>query len=116
MRSGSNMPRPEDRHMPVMLREVIDALTPRRGGTYVDGTFGAGGYTRGILEAADCIVVAIDRDPDAITEGQDLTGRYPGRLRLRHGKFGEMDTVVAREGCGAVDGVDRKSTRLNSSH
>src|SRR3546814_17530 len=75
MISGSDIPRPDDRHMPVMLREVIDALAPRRGGTYVDGTFGAGGYTRGILDAADCIVVAMDRDPDAIAEGRDLNER-----------------------------------------
>src|SRR3546814_16227447 len=104
MRSGSNMPRPEDRHMPVMLREVIDALAPRRGGTYVDGTFGAGGYTRGILDAADCIVVAMEPAPDAIAEGRDLTARYPGRLSMRPGRFGELDAVGAREARGAGGG------------
>ena len=53
-------------HVPVMLAEVLDMLRPRDGGLYVDGTFGAGGYTRAILDAADCRVAAIDRDPSAI--------------------------------------------------
>ena len=52
-------------HYPVMLAEVLDAISPVDGGVYVDGTFGAGGYTKAILDAANCTVVAIDRDPDA---------------------------------------------------
>ena len=53
-------------HIPVLAREVIDALQPRDGGRYVDGTFGAGGYTTAMLDRANCQVIAIDRDPDAI--------------------------------------------------
>ena len=53
-------------HLPVMLNEVIAALAPRDGARYVDGTFGGGGYARAILEAADCTVLGIDRDPEAI--------------------------------------------------
>ena len=68
MSAGRN--RPEHvAHRPVMLTEVLAVLSPRDGGVYVDGTFGAGGYSRAILEAADCIVWAIDRDPDAIRRG-----------------------------------------------
>ena len=63
-------------HEPVMLAEVLDALEPRDGGTYVDGTFGAGGYTRAILGKARCKVVAIDRDPDAIRAGQAMAKHY----------------------------------------
>ncbi len=63
---------PETPHVPVMLDEVLEALAPRDGGIYVDGTFGAGGYSRAILDAAACRVYAIDRDPDAIAEGQEL--------------------------------------------
>ena len=54
------------RHIPVLLSEVIASLRPVDGATYIDGTFGAGGYTRAILEAADCSVLALDRDPAAI--------------------------------------------------
>ena len=54
------------RHVPVMLREVIAALSPRDGGIYVDGTFGAGGYSRALLESARCTVWGIDRDTAAI--------------------------------------------------
>jgi len=54
------------RHVPVLAREVVDALQPRDGGRYLDGTFGAGGYATAMLDRADCQVIAIDRDPDAI--------------------------------------------------
>ena len=69
-------------HVPVLAREVVDALRPRDGGRYVDGTFGGGGYTKGILDRADCRVIAIDRDPDAVAAGQALAERYAPRLRL----------------------------------
>ena len=60
----SSRPSPTDiRHRPVMLDQVLAALKLRDGGIYVDGTFGAGGYSRGMLEAADCRVFAIDQDP-----------------------------------------------------
>ena len=58
------------RHIPVLLNEVVDALQPRDGGRYVDGTFGAGGYTTAMLDRAQCEVIAIDRDPDAIAVGR----------------------------------------------
>ena len=58
-------------HTPVMAREVVDALQPRDGGRYVDGTFGGGGYTSALLDEADCQVIAIDRDPDAIAEAAE---------------------------------------------
>ena len=56
-------------HAPVLLNEVVSGLAVRDGGLYVDGTFGAGGYTAAILAAANCKVWAIDRDPDAIARG-----------------------------------------------
>jgi 16S rRNA (cytosine1402-N4)-methyltransferase len=78
-------------HLPVMLDEVLDALKPRDGAHYIDGTFGGGGYTRAILEAADCSVLGIDRDPDAIARGQDLVRRFNGRLTLVEGEFSRME-------------------------
>ena len=78
-------------HIPVMLNEVLEALSPRDGAQYIDGTFGGGGYTRAILEAADCRVLGIDRDPAAIARGQDLVKRFAGRLTLVEGEFSRMN-------------------------
>ena len=88
-------------HVPVMLNEVVDALQPRDGGRYVDGTFGGGGYTSAILGRAQCEVIAIDRDPDAISAGKALAQRYAPRLRLIEGRFGDMEQLLGAE--------DRKS-------
>jgi len=92
-------------HIPVMLEDVLDVLRPRDGGLYVDGTFGAGGYTRAILGSADCAVLAIDRDPDAILRGRELESRFAGRLTLIEGCFGDMARLVRDLGHEAVDGV-----------
>lgn len=92
-------------HIPVLLNEVVESIAPKDGGVYVDGTFGAGGYTRAVLDAADCTVYAIDRDPDAIREGQKLVEAYKGRLHLLHGTFGEMAELVRGKGVDFVDGV-----------
>jgi 16S rRNA (cytosine1402-N4)-methyltransferase len=81
-------------HTPVMLNEVIAALKPKAGGHYIDGTFGGGGYATAILEAADCRVLGIDRDPDAIARGQALVERFNGRLSLVLGEFSHMDTLA----------------------
>jgi 16S rRNA (cytosine1402-N4)-methyltransferase len=89
-------------HVPVMLAEVLDALQPHDGCTYVDATFGAGGYTRAILDAAHTRVIAIDRDPSAIREGRALSDAYGGRLTLLEGRFGDMEALV---GDARVDGV-----------
>ena len=87
-------------HLPVMLHEVIEALAPRDGASYVDGTFGGGGYTTAILEAADCKVLGIDRDPAAIARGQALVDRFGGRLTLVQGEFSRMEEFAQ-----ASDGV-----------
>jgi 16S rRNA (cytosine1402-N4)-methyltransferase len=94
-----------ERHIPVLLNEVVAALQPRDGGRYVDGTFGAGGYTTAMLDRADCRVIAIDRDPDAISAGRALAERYAPRLRLIEGRFGDMVDLLSAEGVDDVDGV-----------
>ena len=81
-------------HKPVMLEEVVDVLAPHDGAMYVDATFGGGGYARVLLERADCRVVGIDRDPDAIARGAMLAAQFTGRLSLVHGQFGDLDTLV----------------------
>jgi 16S rRNA (cytosine1402-N4)-methyltransferase len=92
-------------HAPVMLREVVDALAPRDDALYVDGTFGGGGYSRAILEAAACRVVAIDRDPEAVARGRELVAAFGDRLAVVEGRFGDMETLLATRGIDAVDGV-----------
>ena len=85
---------PQNAHVPVMLREVLAALAPRDGAHYVDGTFGGGGYAAAILEAADCRVLGIDRDPEAIARGQALVERFKGRLTLVEGEFSRMEELA----------------------
>ncbi|MDD3029020.1 MAG: 16S rRNA (cytosine(1402)-N(4))-methyltransferase RsmH [Alphaproteobacteria bacterium] len=94
-----------ERHIPVLLKEVIETLAPKDGGIYVDGTFGRGGYTRAILEAAKTKVIAIDRDPDALSAGQSLAERFAPRLTLVQGPFGAMDVLLAGEHLYQVDGI-----------
>ncbi len=92
-------------HVPVLLNEVVEALKPAGGERYLDGTFGGGGYTEALLDKANCQVVALDRDPDAIAAGQTLLERYPARLLLIEGRFGDMVELLEAEGVHAVDGV-----------
>ena len=70
--SGDHTP---DLHIPVLLNPVMEALHPADGEVFVDGTFGAGGYTQALLDAAACKVIAIDRDPNAIAAGAWLAGK-----------------------------------------
>jgi 16S rRNA (cytosine1402-N4)-methyltransferase len=93
------------RHVPVLGREVIEWLDPREGGTYVDATFGAGGYSRVILETRDTRVIGIDRDRTAIAGGFDLVDRSNGRLTLVEERFSNLAEVCAAQGVAAVDGV-----------
>ncbi len=92
-------------HVPVLLDRVIAALAPAAGETHVDATFGGGGYSAGLLDAADCCVLALDRDPAAVTRGGLLAARYPGRLTVVEGRFSGLDRAVAEAAAAPVDGV-----------
>jgi len=92
-------------HIPVLGRPALDFLNVHDGGVYIDGTFGAGGYSRAILDAADCKVIAIDRDPGAIALGAGLVTQTHGRLALVEGRFSSLDRVANDAGYDAVDGV-----------
>lgn len=81
-------------HTPVLLAEVLAALKPRNSETYIDGTFGAGGYSSAILDSADCRVIALDRDPTAIAAAAPLIARYAGRLHIVELPFSRMDESV----------------------
>ncbi|CAM5764664.1 ribosomal RNA small subunit methyltransferase H [Labrys miyagiensis] len=94
------------RHVPVMLAEVMEALAPRTGERFIDGTFGAGGYTRAILDAApDIRVLAIDRDRTAITNGMALVSAMKGRLTLVEDHFSRLDALAPMLGEEGIDGV-----------
>lgn len=92
-------------HIPVLLSEVVAGIAPKDDGIYVDATFGAGGYSSAVLDAANCKVYGIDRDPFAIENGQKLVEKYNGRLTLLHGVFGDMRELLASAGVEKVDGV-----------
>ena len=96
---------PASGHIPVMAEAMLSLIAPRDGGVYVDGTFGGGGYSRALLETASCTVYGIDRDADALRAGQALSVRFAGRLILLHGRFSEMETLLAPHQVSAVDGI-----------
>ena len=84
-------------HQSVLLREVVTALSPADDAIYLDATFGNGGYSRALLEAAGCKVIAIDRDPDAIQRGQPMLAEFAGRFSLVKGCFSQMAGLLDPE-------------------
>ena len=93
------------RHIPVLLDEVLDALALREGGLYIDGTFGAGGYTRAILATPHTRVLAFDRDPNAIKAAADIVAASEGRLTLVQERFGDLASVADQLALSGFDGV-----------
>ena len=89
------------RHIPVLLPEVLKALDPKPGKVILDGTFGAGGYSRAILDAG-ATVIGLDRDPTAIAGGQPMLAEMQGRLSLVHDRFSALAVHAPDEG---LDGV-----------
>ncbi len=92
-------------HLPVMTKEVTEALSPRDGEIFVDATFGGGGHSKALLEAADCTVWGLDRDPEAMTRGRHLAANYAGRLNMVLGRFSEMDALLVQHGVNQINGV-----------
>lgn len=95
---------PAEQHMPVMLNEVVAGLNPSAHETYIDGTFGAGGYSTAILDKAACTVIAIDRDRTAFEKAEGLKQKYDGRLIPLHGCFGDAEGLLQQTEYSAVDG------------
>jgi len=96
---------PAGRHIPVLGREAVEMLAPHDGGIYVDATFGAGGYSRSILDTAGTRVIGIDRDRSAIAAGFDLVDRSGGRLTLVEDRFSNLAGICAAQGVQDIDGV-----------
>jgi 16S rRNA (cytosine1402-N4)-methyltransferase len=103
--SGSAVAGGLARHVPVLGRRAVEHLAVRDGGIYLDATFGAGGYSRAILAAANCHLIAIDRDPGALAHAADLVAASHGRLALAQDHFFNLATVAARQGHDALDGI-----------
>jgi len=93
------------RHAPVMVNEVVAALVPEDGKVFVDGTFGAGGYSRALLNAANCAVWGIDRDPLAQQLGAQLSEEFAGRLTVLGGRYGDMQDLLGTVGVRQIDGI-----------
>lgn len=101
------------RHIPVMLNEVIQFLAPADGQTYVDATFGNGGYTTAILEKANCKVIAIDRDPSVEARAKEIKNIYPNRFTFISGRFSELQTLVREPVDGIVFDIGVSSMQLD---
>ena len=109
------MPENKPKHIPVMLREVLDNLSPTDGKVYVDATFGNGGYTQAILDKADCKVIALDRDPNVLTRARELQDIYKDRFEFRAGQFGDFANLVSEKIDGAVFDIGVSSMQLDNS-
>jgi 16S rRNA (cytosine1402-N4)-methyltransferase len=92
-------------HIPVLVEAVLAALSPRDDATYIDATFGAGGYSEAILGAARCRVFGIDRDPEAVARGRALADKHGGRLTLIAGPFGDMERLIGPFSPGPIAGI-----------
>ena len=104
-----------EKHFPVMLPEVLEALLPADGKVYVDATFGNGGYTEALLKAADCKVIALDRDPNVISRAQELKAKYGNRFEFRAGQFGSFAELVNENIDGAVFDIGVSSMQLDNA-
>lgn len=92
-------------HISVMLDEVLEALSLEKDKTYVDGTFGAGGYSRAILENNVSMLWAIDRDSNVVATANKIKSIYPGKFELLQGCFSEMKSLLEEQGQNYVDGI-----------
>ena len=103
----------KQKHIPVMLNEVLKALAPRDGGLYVDATFGNGGYSEAILKSADCRLIALDRDPHVAARAEELKSVYGRRFEFRAGCFGDFAALVPEKIDGAVFDIGVSSMQLD---
>ena len=101
------------KHFPVMLAEVLQSLAPQDGKTYVDATFGNGGYTEAILTTVGCKVIALDRDPNVCARAEELKSVYGSRFDFRAGQFGNFAELVSEPVDGAVFDIGVSSMQLD---
>lgn len=104
-----------ERHIPVMLPEVLEALRPEAGKTYVDATFGNGGYSNAILQSADCRLIAIDRDPTVQARALELKQIYGERFDFRAGRFGDLANLLDEQIDGIVFDIGVSSMQIDDA-
>lgn len=92
-------------HLPVLVNEVVEGLALQANGIYVDATFGRGGYTKAMLESADCRVIGIDRDPEAVAVGREFEKRYPDRFTILQGPFSRIEAMLRDVQVTQVNGI-----------
>ena len=102
-----------EKHFPVMLTEVLESLNPQDGKTYVDATFGNGGYSEAILKAANCKLIALDRDPNVKARADELKAQFGERFEFRAGQFGDFAELVAQPIDGAVFDIGVSSMQFD---
>ena len=101
------------KHIPVMLKEVLQSLLPEDGKTYVDATFGNGGYSQAILEAAECKVIALDRDPTVADRASELKALYGSRFEFKSGCFSRIGELIDEPVDGFVFDIGVSSMQLD---
>lgn len=109
------LPQSYEKHFPVMLQEVLLALAPEDGKVYVDATFGNGGYSEALLKAADCKVIALDRDPGVAARVEEMKKLYGNRFDFHAGQFGNFAELVNRPVDGAVFDIGVSSMQLDEA-
>jgi 16S rRNA (cytosine1402-N4)-methyltransferase len=102
------------KHIPVMLEEVLQSLQPKDGRVYVDATFGFGGYSEAILNAANCKVIALDRDPTVLERAEEFKKKYKDRFEFKAGKFGYFASLVMEDIDGAVFDIGVSSMQIDN--
>lgn len=103
------------KHFPVMLPQVLEHLAPKGGEVYVDATFGNGGYTEAVLQAADCKVIAIDRDPTVLPRVQELKSAYGDRFDFKQGCFGQIADLIEQPVNGFMFDIGVSSMQLDQA-
>jgi 16S rRNA (cytosine1402-N4)-methyltransferase len=84
------------KHYPVLLKELINIISPQFGGTFIDCTFGQGGYTKKILEFKDTKVIALDRDLESFKKAQEIQNIFEGRFIFKNIKFSELTNLKVK--------------------
>lgn len=103
------------KHIPVLLNEVLEALAPQAGKTYVDATFGNGGYSEALLKAADCRLIAVDRDPNVRPRAEELKSVYGSRFDFRPGRFGDIERLIQEPVDGIVFDIGVSSMQIDQA-
>lgn len=102
-------------HEPVLKSETLELLAPKDGRLYLDCTFGGGGHSRGILESANCTLIALDRDPDARARAEKLSESFPGRFEFRHLNFSKLDELKTMGYAGILMDLGVSSFQLDEA-